>query len=108
MTNIECHYVRSRSSSVLWRGYGLDDRSSIPWKTRDIFFVTSSRPALKPPSQAPIQWVLGALSPGVKRPGCEVDYSHPSSADVTNAWRYISISQYALMAWCSVQAQVQL
>jgi hypothetical protein len=30
----------------------------------------------------PIQWVPGALSLGVKRPGREVDHSPPSSAEV--------------------------
>jgi hypothetical protein len=29
-----------------------------------------------------IQWVPGALSPGVKRPGREADHSFPSSAEV--------------------------
>jgi hypothetical protein len=32
--------------------------------------------------QPPIQWVLGALFLGVKRPGREADYSPPSSAEV--------------------------
>jgi hypothetical protein len=31
---------------------------------------------------ASIQWVPGALSLGVKRPGSEADYSPPSSAEV--------------------------
>jgi hypothetical protein len=30
----------------------------------------------------PIKWVAGALFPGVKRPGREVDHSLPSSAEV--------------------------
>jgi hypothetical protein len=33
------------------------------------------------PTQPPIQWVLGALSLGVKRPGHEADHSPPSSAE---------------------------
>jgi hypothetical protein len=32
--------------------------------------------------QPPIQWVPGALSLGVKRPGSEADHSLPSSAEV--------------------------
>jgi hypothetical protein len=40
-----------------------------------------SRTALGP-TQPPIQWVAGALSLGVKRPGREADHSHPSSAEV--------------------------
>jgi hypothetical protein len=34
------------------------------------------------PTQPPIQWVLGALSLGINRPGREADYSPPSSAKV--------------------------
>jgi hypothetical protein len=34
------------------------------------------------PIQPPIQWVRGALSQGVKRPGCEPGLSLPSSAEV--------------------------
>jgi hypothetical protein len=34
------------------------------------------------PTQPPIQWVPGALSLRVKRPGREADHSTPSSADV--------------------------
>jgi len=44
-------------------------------------FATMTRLALGP-TQLPIQWVEGALSLGVKRPGSEVNNSLPSSADV--------------------------
>jgi hypothetical protein len=44
-------------------------------------FTTASRTALGP-SQPPIQWVKGALSLWVKRPGREADHSPPSSAEV--------------------------
>jgi hypothetical protein len=48
-----------------------------------------NRPALG--STKPlIQWVSGALSLGVKRPGREADHLPPSSAAVKNAWRYTS------------------
>jgi len=40
-----------------------------------------SKPALGS-TQPPIQWVLGALSLGVKRPGREADQSPPTSAEV--------------------------
>jgi hypothetical protein len=36
------------------------------------------------PTQPPIQWVPGALSPNIKRPGREADHSPPSSVDVKN------------------------
>jgi hypothetical protein len=41
----------------------------------------SSRPVLGP-TQPPIKWVTGALSPGIKRPGREADHSSPTSAEV--------------------------
>jgi hypothetical protein len=44
-------------------------------------FTTSSRTALGP-TQPPIQWVPGALSLKVNRPGHKADHSHPSSAEV--------------------------
>jgi hypothetical protein len=36
------------------------------------------------PTQPPIQWIPGALSPGVKRQGHEADHSPPASAEVEN------------------------
>jgi hypothetical protein len=65
-------------------------------------FTTVSRTALGH-SQPPIQWVPGALSLGVKRPGREADNSPPSSVEVKNAWSYTSTPQYVFMAWCSVK-----
>jgi hypothetical protein len=56
----------------------------------EIFLLTNvSMPALEP-TQPPIQWISGALSIGVKRPGREADHSPPSSAEVKNAWNYTS------------------
>jgi hypothetical protein len=84
---------KSCDSSVgIALGYGLDDRGSrvrSPAGLEIFLFTTASRTALGP-SQPPIQWVPGALSLGVKRPGCESDHSPPSSAEVKNAWSYIS------------------
>jgi hypothetical protein len=69
---------------------GLDDGGFQSRQGLEIFlFTTVSRPALGP-TQASLKWVLGALSLGVKRPGCEADHSPPSNADVKNAWSYTS------------------
>jgi hypothetical protein len=48
------------------------------------------------PIHHPIQWVQRALSLGVKRLDRETDHSPPSSAEVRNAWSYISTPQIRL------------
>jgi len=49
-------------------------------------FATVSRTDLGPTQ--PIQWVLGAVTPGVKRPEREANTSPPSSAKIKDAWSY--------------------
>jgi hypothetical protein len=65
--------------------YGLDDRAigvRSPAGAKDLSSV--SRPALGP-TQPPVQWVPGILTPGVKtRLGRDADHSPPSSAEVVN------------------------
>jgi hypothetical protein len=50
---------------------------------QEIFVFAVSRLALAL-AQSPIKWVLGALSPGVKRQGRDNDHSPPSSAEGKN------------------------
>jgi hypothetical protein len=78
-------YVVKWDSSVgIAMGCGLDDRGSISNRAKRFFvFSTASRLALEP-TLPPIQWLLGALPPGVKWPGHEADHSSPSSAKVNN------------------------
>jgi hypothetical protein len=42
------------------------------------------------PTQPPIQWVLGALSLGVKWQEREADHLPPSTTKVKNAWSFNS------------------
>jgi hypothetical protein len=56
---------------------------SSPGRGMILLLSTSSRPALGH-IQPPIQWVPGALSPGVKRQGREGEHSPPTSAEVKN------------------------
>jgi hypothetical protein len=83
--------MKSRDSSVgIALDYGLDGRGSrvrFPAGAGNFSLkTTASRPALGP-TQPPIQWVPGAVSLGVKRPGRVADHSPQSSAEV-NEWSY--------------------
>jgi hypothetical protein len=66
-------------------------------RVKNFLFSTSSRPALGS-TQPPTQWVPGALFPGVKRLGREVDHSPPTSAEIKKMWIYTSTPPYAFMA----------
>jgi hypothetical protein len=73
---------RSRDSSVgLATGYKLDGQGSIPGRGK--FFSITSGPALGP-TQPPIHWEPGDLSPGIKRQGRAADHSPSSNAEVRN------------------------
>jgi hypothetical protein len=82
-------------------GYGLDDRGvgvRVPVGAR--IFSSPRRPyRLWGSPNLPIQWVLGTLSPGLKRPGREPDHPLPASAEVKKMWIYTSTPPYAFMAW---------
>jgi hypothetical protein len=74
-TNLEPEWFRRYSDELQagWRWF--DSRQG-----QEIFlFPITSRPVLGP-TQPPIQWVPGALSPGLKRPGREA----LSGAEVKN------------------------
>jgi hypothetical protein len=84
----QLHPIKSRASSVgIATGYGLDGPGSISGRDRR-FFGTSFQIGSGSHS-ASIQWVARALSPEVKRPGYETDYSPPSSAEVKNVELYL-------------------
>jgi hypothetical protein len=68
--------------------------SSSPDGGKNFHFSMSSIPVLGS-TQPPIQWVLGALSPGVKRQGCEADNSPPTNAEVKKMWVSTSTPPYA-------------
>jgi hypothetical protein len=76
---------KSRDSSVdIALRYGLDNTvlGFYSWWGLGIFlFTTASRTALGS-TQPPTQWMPGASSLEIKRPGLEADHSPPSSAEV--------------------------
>jgi hypothetical protein len=88
--------LRSRYSDWL-RAEQQRGRSSNPSRVKNFHFSISYRPALGP-TQPPIQWVPGELSPGVKRQGREADHSPPASAEFKKMWIYRSPPPYAFMA----------
>jgi hypothetical protein len=49
------------------------------------------------PTQPPIQWVPGGLSPGIKRRGREAAHSSPIRAEVKKTRIYTSIPPYTFM-----------
>jgi hypothetical protein len=73
------------------------DCTSSPGMVKNFLSSTSSTPALGP-TQPPIQWLPGTLSPGVKQPKREADRSPPTSTEVKKMWIYISTPPYTFMA----------
>jgi hypothetical protein len=83
-------------------GYGLDDRGvGVRVPIASIIFSTSTRPALGS-TQTSDQWVPGAPSLGVNRPGREAHYSPPTSIEVKKTWTYASTPPYAFAAYCLI------
>jgi hypothetical protein len=91
--------VRIRDSSTgIAKGYRLDYMGSNSGRGKFFLNSTASRPAPRP-SQPPIQWLPGAISPEVKRPGSEVDHSPPSSVEVKNGGAIPQLPRTS--SWCS-------
>jgi hypothetical protein len=67
-----------------------------------IFLFTTASRAAPGPTQPPIQWVSGALSLGVKRPGRETGHSLPSSVEVKEGVElYLHFPDKP--SWCGAQ-----
>jgi len=107
-------FIRSLFRPILWclqaqniqplnyllLGYVLDDPDSIPGRGWELF---SSPPRPDQLSGTSRQWVLGALSSGVKRPEREAELSPTFTAEVKNAWSYICTPPYVFMTWFFVK-----
>jgi hypothetical protein len=97
--------MRSRVTAVgMATGYGLDDRGvGFRFSVGSSIFSSSPLPPdrLWGPSQSPIQWVPGALSPGLKQPGREADHSPRNSAEVNKIWIYTTTQLPCTPSWRS-------
>jgi hypothetical protein len=86
----------------LWTGRpGFDSRQG----QRFLLFPTASKLALGP-TQPRTQWISEALSPGIKRSGCEANQSLPPIAEVKNTWSYTSTPLYVFMPWCLIKHRI--
>jgi hypothetical protein len=61
----------------------LEDQGLIPGRGNRFFLLYNVKPA-RGLTRTPVEWVPGAVSPGVKRLWREVDRSPPSSAKAKN------------------------
>jgi hypothetical protein len=83
-----------------WAMGWMEDWDSIPGRGKRILSSPRRQRTCRGPTKPPIQRIQRALSPGVKRPGPEADYSPPSSAEVKNGGAIFCTSHAS--SWCSV------
>jgi hypothetical protein len=62
------------AQSVWWLRAGWLRGQSLSPSRGKIFLLATLSKSVLGPTQSPIQWVPGAFSPGVKRPGREADH----------------------------------
>jgi hypothetical protein len=96
-TNYECRRGSRVSSVSIVSDYGLDDRA-IGVRSPAGALTSVSRPALGP-TQPPVKWVPGVLSPGVKRGRGVMLTTHPHL--VPRSWKsrsYTPLPPSAFMA----------
>jgi hypothetical protein len=60
-----------------------------------IFFLSNVHKDLKP-TETPVEWVQGAVSSGIKRPGREANLLPPFSVVDKNAWSYTAVIHICL------------
>lgn len=77
LLTVQCHMHNQGMSTDFWQG-------------KKEFGFQSYRQALEP-TQSPFQWVLGAVSPGIKWLGSENDWLPQSNVEVKNELSYASI-----------------
>ena len=73
-----------------------------PTRGRIFFFLSKVPRLVLGPARPPIQWAPVVLSPRVKWPGRDLNYSPPSSTEVKNELSYASRALCALMKWTGI------
>jgi hypothetical protein len=76
-------------------------RNLYSWQKKENFIFSIASKLALVPTKPPSHWVLGVVSPAVKRPGSEADHSPPSSAE--EWWSYTSAPQYVFMTWSLIK-----
>jgi hypothetical protein len=92
-----------------WKQERYDGRGNKTGKARSVRNVMSRDNSLSVsivtrllslgPTQHPVEWVPGALSPGVKLPRHETHHLHRFDIEFTNAWSCISALLQAIISW---------
>jgi hypothetical protein len=107
-TAIDVHLLHAHwnydSSVGIALGYGLDDQGSRVWFLAgagdfSLHCCVQNGSGAYP---APMEWVPGDTSLGVKRPGREADHSPPSSAEVKE-WVELHTHSPNTPSWCGAQ-----
>jgi hypothetical protein len=92
------------AQSVKRLGYGLDDRGVVvlsPVGGRNVSLLQNVYTGSRAHSASNTMGTEECF-PGGERQGRETDHSTPSSAEIKNAWSYISNPPYVFTAWCLI------
>jgi hypothetical protein len=91
---------------VCWLGYGLSEETWFDLtQPQDLSVCLSVCQSCKiskqapGPTQPPVQWLSGTVSPEVKQPKYETEYWHSRSTGVKNSWSYTYILSYVFMTY---------
>jgi hypothetical protein len=85
----------SRHSSIgIARGYRLESLGSIPGRSKRIFSSPRCQDRLWDPTSLLFNGNQELFLVGMKWPGCEADYSRPSSVEVKDGGAYLHSAIY--------------
>jgi hypothetical protein len=101
--------VETITSNFCRKCYGLVLGFDSRWgRGLGIFLFTTVSTTALVPTQPPIQWVPGAVSLGIKRPGREADHSVPPNADVKERLELYLISDSVFIILKHISSGISL